>query len=72
MTMDEIRQSDKVALVPEDGQQYESFTRKMGRKVKKYVQYDYRHTDLRKRTRRQCKPVDTKKVTNNFSAREHE
>ena len=26
-------------------EQYETFTRKVGRKTKKYVQYDYRHTD---------------------------
>lgn len=26
-------------------EQYETFTRKIGRKSKKYVSYDYRHTD---------------------------
>lgn len=26
-------------------EQYETFTRKVGRQAKKYVQYDYRHTD---------------------------
>lgn len=26
-------------------ERYETFTRKIGRKVKRYIQYDYRHTD---------------------------
>ena len=26
-------------------EQYDTFSRKVGRKSKKYVQYDYRHTD---------------------------
>ena len=26
-------------------EQFENFTRKVGRQVKRYVQYDYRHTD---------------------------
>lgn len=26
-------------------EQYEAFSRKVGRKTKKYVSYDYRHTD---------------------------
>lgn len=26
-------------------EQYETFTRKVGRQTKKYVSYDYRHTD---------------------------
>lgn len=26
-------------------EQYETFTRKVGAKTKKYIQYDYRHTD---------------------------
>lgn len=26
-------------------EQFEKFTRKVGRQIKKYVQYDYRHTD---------------------------
>lgn len=26
-------------------EQFEKFTRRVGRQIKKYVQYDYRHTD---------------------------
>jgi len=35
-----------VSTAAANGQeQYERFSRKVGRQIKKYVQYDYRHTD---------------------------
>lgn len=37
---------NRVSTTAAPGQeQFENFTRKVGRQVKRYVQYDYRHTD---------------------------